>query len=76
MDRSGPPNEEGESSMALSQLDRTGIAVSCFVLARCLELGLGLDMSIDKAKHYYSKVRLEEYNFSLLKDCLSRSSTN
>ncbi len=59
MDRLVPAqvaDQEGESSMSLSEMDRTGVAISCFILARCLELGLGSEMSIDKAKLYYDKV--------------------
>ena len=56
IDQSGPPHEEGEASMEPSQMDRTGVAISCFIMGRCLELGLGLDANLEKAKHYYSKV--------------------
>jgi len=56
VDQSGPPHEEGDDGMELSQVDKTGVAISCFILARCLELGLGLDANPEKATEYYSKV--------------------
>uniref|UniRef100_A0A4W3JA52 LRP2-binding protein n=1 Tax=Callorhinchus milii TaxID=7868 RepID=A0A4W3JA52_CALMI len=34
-----------------------GIAMGCFYLARCLQLGLGIADDLEEAKIYYSKVR-------------------
>ena len=39
----------------LTQLDCVGVAVGCFVMARCLELGQGITQNLTKAKQFYDK---------------------
>lgn len=39
----------------LSALDRKGVAVGCFVLARCLQLGQAVARNEQKAHEYYTK---------------------
>ena len=48
--------EPGSDATPLSSLDHKGIAVGCFVLARCLQLGQAVGKNEDKAHQYYSKV--------------------
>ena len=40
---------------SLSQLDRKGVALGCFVLARCLQLGQAVAKNERKAYEYYNK---------------------
>lgn len=40
----------------IPHLVHRGIAISCFVLARCLQLGQGIERSEEKAKMYFDKV--------------------
>ena len=44
-----------ECDSALSALDRKGVAVGCFVLARCLQLGQAVARNEQKAHEYYTK---------------------
>ena len=53
---SGEGVEPDSVATPLSCLDRRGIAVGCFVLARCLQLGQAVGKNEDKAQQYYSKV--------------------
>ena len=39
----------------VSALDRKGVAVGCFVLARCLQLGQAVARNEQKAHKYYTK---------------------
>ncbi len=37
-------------------LDNRGVAIGCFVLGRCLQLGQAVSKDQEKAHHYYTKV--------------------
>ena len=59
---SHPPNKDGAASGSdgvvfdtLSPLDRKGVALGCFVLARCLQLGQAVAKNERKAYDYYNK---------------------
>ena len=43
-------------SIALSKWDCMGVAMACFVFARCLQLGNAVEKNEDKARAYYEKV--------------------
>lgn len=44
-----------DGECVLSALDRKGVAVGCFVLARCLQLGQAVARNEQKAHEYYAK---------------------
>lgn len=50
-------SENTTSPLSLSPLECRGIALCCFVLARCLELGLAVAKNVPKAQEYYLKSR-------------------
>ena len=39
-----------------SALDSQGVAMGCFILARCLQLGQAVSKNEHKAQEYFSKV--------------------
>lgn len=41
----------------LPELVYRGIAIACFIIARCLQLGQGIEKSDGKAKEYFDKVK-------------------
>lgn len=49
-------SETTTPSVSLSPLECRGVALCCFVLARCLELGLAVGKNVSKAQEYYLKV--------------------
>lgn len=42
---------------SLSSLERQGVALACFTLARCLQLGRAVEKDRDKALEYFTKVK-------------------
>ena len=56
----------------LSALDRKGVAVGCFVLARCLQLGQAVARNEQKAHEYYMKAtRIDKQVVAELHDKLT-----
>lgn len=51
------PRPSSESNGPLTALDCKGVAMGCFVLARCLQLGQAVTKNDAKAQEYYIKVR-------------------
>lgn len=43
---------------SLSVLERKGMALACFTLARCFQLGQAVTQDLDKAMEYFTKVSL------------------
>eukprot|EP00731_Ephydatia_muelleri_P021093 Em0013g820a len=50
-------SETTTPSVSLSPLECRGTALCCFVLARCLEIGLAVGKNVPKAQEYYLKAR-------------------
>ena len=50
------PKAQGLQEQFLPELVHRGIAIACFVMARCLQLGQGIEKSDEKAKEYFDKV--------------------
>ncbi|XP_064382779.1 LRP2-binding protein-like isoform X2 [Halichondria panicea] len=46
---------ELDDEVSLSPLDCRGVAIGCFVLGRCLQLGQAVTRDDEKALHYYTK---------------------
>ena len=60
------------SASPLSPLDRKGVALGCFVLARCLQLGQAVTKNDEKAHEYYTKaVRFDKQVVAELHDKLT-----
>lgn len=49
--------ELAEQSSALHLLVAKGIAMACFILARCLQLGQAVSKNEDLARTYFDRVR-------------------
>ena len=49
-------DESSQEECSLTPLDSRGIALGCFVLARCLQLGQVVTRSEHKAQEYFAKV--------------------
>ena len=59
-DQTQPADDKGaaasnDGEYVLSPLDCKGVAVGCFVLARCLQLGQAVARNEQKAHEYYTK---------------------
>ena len=48
--------EQTDDVRSLSLLERQGVALACFTLGRCLQLGQAVDQDLDKALQYFTKV--------------------
>lgn len=81
-DEMAKPADKGGTSAAvattdggecvLSALDRKGVAVGCFVLARCLQLGQAVARNEQKAHEYYTKAtRIDKQVVAELHDKLT-----
>ena len=65
-------NEGGAIESPLSPLDCKGVALGCFVLARCLQLGHAVTKNDEKAQEYYTKaVRFDKQVVAELHDKLT-----
>ena len=52
-----PLEGDGDNATSsLSRLDCIGIATGCFVLARCMQLGNGIEKDVDSAMTLFKKV--------------------
>ena len=54
-------DELSRTSCCLPQYIRKGIAMSSFILGRCLELGHGIDKDPNQAVMMYKKVKINEF---------------
>ena len=61
-------SEVTADAKSLSALERQGVALACFTLARCLQLGHALDQDQERALQYYTKA--SEYTHTDTYTCM------
>ena len=64
-------SEVTADAKSLSALERQGVALACFTLARCLQLGHALDQDQERALQYYTKASLYIYTHTYTYTCMN-----
>lgn len=69
-------DELSRASCCLPQYIRKGIAISTFILGRCLELGLGLKKDPNQAVNLYKRVKLNIIFNAMTRSFIQSSASN